>query len=125
MKFGVIRRILRENLIGGDVPKWVDGLLTPLNQFLEQTYLALNGNLTFADNFAAKEIQQTFTHAVELEVNPQSSRRVSGIFPVDFNGEVCSGFGFSRKGNGNIGITINFTAGAGTESVCRILIFFG
>ena len=44
-----IKRVQRSDL-GGDVPVWVDSLLSPLNQFIEEVYSAFNRNLTIPEN---------------------------------------------------------------------------
>ena len=44
-----IKRVQRSDL-GGDIPQWVDSLLSPLNQFIEEVYSAFNRNLTIPEN---------------------------------------------------------------------------
>jgi hypothetical protein len=44
-----IKRVQRSDL-GGDIPVWVDSLLSPLNQFIEEVYSAFNKNLTIPEN---------------------------------------------------------------------------
>jgi len=44
-----IKRVQRSDL-GGDIPEWVDSLLSPLNQFIEEVYSAFNKNLTIPEN---------------------------------------------------------------------------
>jgi hypothetical protein len=44
-----IKRVQRSDL-GGDIPIWVDSLLSPLNQFIEEVYSAFNKNLTIPEN---------------------------------------------------------------------------
>ena len=44
-----IKRVQRSD-IGGDIPQWVDSLLSPLNQFIEEVYSAFNRNLTIPEN---------------------------------------------------------------------------
>ena len=44
-----IKRVQRSDL-GSDVPVWVDSLLSPINQFIEEVYSAFNRNLTIAEN---------------------------------------------------------------------------
>ena len=44
-----IKRVQRSDL-GGDIPEWVDSLLSPLNQFIEEVYSAFNRNLTIPEN---------------------------------------------------------------------------
>lgn len=44
----LIKKILREDL--QEAPPWIDGLLYPLNTFMEGVYYALDRELTFEDN---------------------------------------------------------------------------
>ena len=44
-----IKRVQRSDL-GTDIPVWVDSLLSPLNQFIEEVYSAFNRNLTIPEN---------------------------------------------------------------------------
>jgi hypothetical protein len=124
MRLGVVRRILKETLQGGEKPAWLEGLLSPLNQFMESVYLALNNGLNFQDNFSAKVVTQTFEHGVEREVNPQSRARITGIIVTDAQNAVVTGYGFTRKTNGKVGVTIKFEPS--TDPVaCTVVILLG
>lgn len=74
-----IRQITRELL--GDVPGWLDRLLQPLNQFLQQTGDALSNNLTPSQNLAQCWLALTVT-AVDTrtiqEVPLQALPRLKG-----------------------------------------------
>jgi len=48
-----IKRIQRSDL-GGNIPTWLDGVLSPLNQFMEEIYSALNKNITIPENVKAQ-----------------------------------------------------------------------
>lgn len=48
MKLPVVKKILREDL--KDAPGWVNGLIDPINSFMETVYQALNKNITFSEN---------------------------------------------------------------------------
>lgn len=122
MKIPVIRKIRKEDM-GADVPQWVDRLLSPLNQFIEQVGIAVTGRLTFGDNIAGKIIEQSFTHDTALEVNVQDTRIVVGVMPIFCDGNLISAYGWSRLDNGNISVTIQFVAGSGTSD-CKILVLF-
>jgi hypothetical protein len=124
MKLSLIRRILKEDLARqGEVPAWVDSLLNPLNDFINQVAIAFENNLTIKDNVLSKTLSLTFTSGTELEVNPQSSFKVFGILVPDASGKVVSGYGItSRKTNGNIGITINFASGG--SSTCSVVLLY-
>lgn len=56
MKLPSQKRILREDL--KDAPDWVNGIINPVNSFMESTYQALNKNITLQENVASfiKEI---------------------------------------------------------------------
>lgn len=127
MKLGVVKRILKENLAAaGEVPPWVELLLVPLNQFIEAVGSALTNKLTFADNFSCVVYSGKFKHATELVINPKSSLKVSGVIPTyASSGQIITGFGFNRRNDGTIGVTLQFAAGAGTEATCSLVILLG
>lgn len=58
MKPGGVKRFLKEDF-PAEVQQWIDTLLYPLNQNIEQTNLILDGNVTFQDNILASI--RTFT----------------------------------------------------------------
>lgn len=126
MKLSVVRRILREDLANsGELPKWIDALLVPLNQFIDNVALALRTNLTLSDNIAGKFVQTAFVHNTELQINPLSQRKVIGIIPLDTSGNAITSFGWSRKTNGNVGITFNFSGAPSGNITCSVFLFFG
>lgn len=51
MKLPSIKRVLREDL--KDAPKWVDGIIEPLNSFMQAVYQTLNHNVTLTENVAS------------------------------------------------------------------------
>lgn len=55
-KLPSIKKILREDL--KDAPGWVNGIIDPVNQFMENVYSILNKNITFSENISSfvKEI---------------------------------------------------------------------
>jgi hypothetical protein len=119
MILGTITRILKEDLAkgGAEVPAWVDSLIGPLNQFITGATQALRNNLTFRDNFDCKELTVKVTHGVEILVNPQSNRKVRGMLPLDASGEIIDKHGFSRKSDGQIGVTFYFDGGSSSTKV--------
>jgi hypothetical protein len=126
MKLPVIRRILREDLAkSGELPGWIDQLLVPLNQFIDQITLAIRNNLTLQDNVAGKYISTLFAHNVELQINPLSQRKVIGIIPLDSSGHPIDRFNWGRKANGNIGITFYFSDAPAGNVTCTVFLFFG
>lgn len=44
-----LKRISRSDL--KDAPGWIDGLIVPLNSFMDTVFSLLNGRLTFQENF--------------------------------------------------------------------------
>lgn len=134
MKIGVLKRILKEDLakVGGDLPNWIDALLSPLNQFINVVSQALSNNLTIKDNFSGRLLSLEFTHGVEVSVDPQTKNRVYGVFvmAVEAAGASSAGetatlidsWGWVQKSNGKIGITFNFVSGS--SSVKRDITLF-
>ena len=81
MKLPSQKKILREDLKGA--PEYVNGIIDPVNTFMEKTYQALNKNITLTDNIASfvKEItykttstyptgQPTITFKNEIRTRP-------------------------------------------------------
>ena len=54
-----IKRVLRSDL-GRDIPLWVDSLLSPINQFMEEIYSAMNRNLSIPENVSGQTITINF-----------------------------------------------------------------
>jgi hypothetical protein len=54
-----IKRVQRTDL-GANVPEWVDSLLSPINQFMEEIYSAFNRNLTIPENVAGQVFNINF-----------------------------------------------------------------
>lgn len=132
MRLSTIRRILKEDLArSGDLAKWVDALLSPLNEFIDQVVSALRNNLTFVDNFACKLVTQKFVSGTEYEINPQSKTKVSGVLLLDSGGMLVTSFGFYRKTDGNVGVKVTFsnyvngTTASGVSATMSIAILFG
>ena len=51
MKLPTQKKILREDLKGA--PEYVNGIIDPVNTFMESTYQALNKNITLTENIAS------------------------------------------------------------------------
>ena len=121
MKFSSIRRILKEDLTKKEeTPKWVDGLLGPLNDFLEQTVRALSGRLTFTENLQSVVKSVELTHAVAKDIATGSSLRIAGAWLSDADGGFVEGFGFVRKTNGTLTVTAKFDTAQ--TKLCKIII---
>lgn len=124
MKIGVVKRISKEDLKSKDLPAWIDQLLYPMNDFITKVVVALQGKLTFQDNFSASVLDKKFESGTELEINPQSGNiRVSGVLPLYAGGKTVTGFQWDYKSNGNIGVTFTFSGGGSAN--CKILVLLG
>jgi hypothetical protein len=124
VKLSTIRRILKEDLSrSGQVDKWVDALLSPLNEFIDQVVSALRNRLTFRDNLACLVTTQVATSGASFVVNPQSNLRVGAVFIHDAEGAIITGFGWQRLENGNIEAVATFSSDvdgnaiAGTDEI--------
>lgn len=126
-KLPTVRRIVKEDLQRfGDIPEWIDGLLQPLNSFLDFTSIALRNKLTFADNFASTVVQIDLTHNTFKEVSPRSNSRVIGILPIwAESGETIASYGFEALTNGNINLKVTFGSGSGTKQVRVVILLEG
>lgn len=78
------KRILREDL--KEAPGWIDKLITPINQFFEQTQSLFNGQLTVGDNVAGGLVKISFS-------TPADYTTANGFTPVKFT--------WSRSGSMN------------------------
>lgn len=126
MILGVIKRIAKDDLVKlGDVPKWIDALLTPLNDFIEKTALAMQSRLTMKDNFLGKQVSLVFTHNTELIINPypttRGSLKVGGVVPLTTGGVFITGFKWVTKQDGNIGVTAQLSGA--TAATLKLQIF--
>jgi len=126
MKLGLLKRIPKEQLskAGGELPNWIDALLAPLNDFIDKVGIAMQGQLTFEDNFLCKIVEQNFVSGSAKEINPrndgQGNLRVYGVIPIASGTLKIRDFGWITKNNGNIDVTFDFASG--TEATCRIII---
>jgi hypothetical protein len=127
VKLGLLKRIPKEQLqkSGGDLPAWIDALLSPLNEFIEKVGSGLQNNLTFRDNFLGKTVEIELTSNTALEINPknvgQSNLRVTGVLLLASGSLLVKSFGWQTKTNGNIDVTVIYESG--TSAVCRLQIF--
>lgn len=82
MKLPQIKKILREDI--KEAPNWVNGIIGPVNTFMESVYQSLNKNITFDQNIASfiKEITyrtpSTYPTGVEI-VQFQNNLRTKPI----------------------------------------------
>ncbi len=125
MKLGLIKRISKEDMAAkGEIPGWVDPMLDVLNDFIEKTAKALNSNLSFADNFLCREHTQDFASGTAYDVNPaidgRAKLRVYGVLLLDANGAEVDKLKWQKLANGNVSVTLTFTAA--TTNKCTILL---
>lgn len=66
------KKILREDVKGA--PDWIDGIIDPVNSFMETVYQTFNRNVTFNDNIASQ--------VKELNVNTTSV--YPAMEPIEF-----------------------------------------
>lgn len=124
MILDTVKRILKEDLArAGALPVWIDALLGPLNEFIEKIARALQGNLSFKDNFAAKIITLQMTHNTAKEISPGSKMRVTGVLLQDSGSQMITSFGWARKENGNLNFIVKFTKFDGTASTPTTMSF--
>ena len=124
MKIGVISRILKEDLSksGDEMPKWIDSLLSPLNQFVERVGAAVKGRLTVGENIAGTYIDQKLTSGTKTTLSVKDSRPIKGVWPVYAEAKQITGWQFDYKDVGRIDFTITFSGGGTADT--RILVFF-
>jgi len=124
MKLGLLKRIPKEQLqkAGGEIPKWIDALLDPLNEFIEKVGSALQNNLTFRDNFLGKTIEIEIFNNTVIEINPrnvgQSNLRVTGVLLLSSGSLLVESFGWQTNSKGNIEVTVIYASG--TSAICRL-----
>jgi hypothetical protein len=123
VKISVIQKIVKEDLAKfGKLEAWVEPLLESINEGIEAFASALNGRLTFLDNFHQKTVEITFTSGTEKEIAIPANKRVVGVLVLEALNKIITEHGFTRKTNGNIGITISWTGGG--DATCRVVILF-
>ncbi len=71
------KKILREDV--KEAPSWINGIIGPVNSFMESTYQSLNKNLTLQDNLASFTKEITYT---------TPSTYPSGVATVEFNNQL-------------------------------------
>lgn len=123
MKFNAVQKITKEDLAKfGQLPTWMDAFLGTLNPFLEIVVRSLRSGLSFTDNFDCKQVELKFTSGTEKRLGMPAGRRVIGIQVLEVLEKTVTGYGFSRKTNGDLGVTITWTGGGDADA--RVIIFF-
>lgn len=77
MKLPTQKKILREDMKGA--PAWITPLINVVNSFMENTYQALNKNITFRENIASFVKEITYTTPATYP---------TGVQNVQFNSEL-------------------------------------
>ena len=85
-----IRRILREHL-GPKVPEWIDGVLRPLNTFMEQVADAMASNLSVSENLA-----QCWVDVDATGINSRSAEPIPVVALPALRGRVPYGVSVER-----------------------------
>jgi hypothetical protein len=126
VKFSGFKRILKEDLAkaGGEIPKWLDTFLSPLNQLIENVGQALQNRLNFGDNFYCKEVTISLTSNVEQEINPTTpfapQARAYGLLVLSSSGQKISNYVWNTKTNGNVSLTVTFATAS--DANCTLLL---
>lgn len=124
MKLGTIKTVVKEELQKQEsLPKWIDPLLIPLNQFISQVGSALKGNLTLEDNFFCKTKKLEFKSGVSIAVNPDTLNKITGCLCVDVGGATLQGFRWRALDSGLIEVTV--THDGGDARMCKLIFFMG
>lgn len=125
MKLPPTRRITREQI--PDAPDYVDTIIGPLNQFMENTYLAMNNQLVIGENVAGEIKEQTvrtdgtgaivaFTFVSSLKVQP---RGLIILQAISSTGDYVSTTNPGWVGNGNV-LTVSAIGGLSANSTYTI-----
>jgi hypothetical protein len=107
VKIGTIKRIIREELQGkGDLPGWIDPFLITLNQFISVIGEAIQGKLTFEDNFQCRKVVLKFTSGTAQKLPSTGSLRIIGAIPTYFGGNTLDKWKLSQNSDGSTSITL-------------------
>lgn len=124
MKLGVLTRVDSSDIKKAeDSPSWLNLLVDPINQILENIVKALSNNLTFVDNFSCVQVTVGIQDATEFVITPQTSRKVLTVLVLESGGNRVDSFGWTRKPDGKIGVTVDFVgAVTGTVSTTFLIL---
>lgn len=95
------RQILRQDLPGS--PDWVNGIISPVNLFAEQTYTLLNGGLDFT-NFRGSIAAANFTTPNNY-ADGTNTNFTPFTFPITFNGASIVFIGNCIVNSGNYSVS--------------------
>jgi hypothetical protein len=81
------KRLLREEL--KEAPNWIDKLLSPINQFMENVYSLFNKNIDFTNNIRCDIVEVQFktsatgSYTLPIVLNHKLRSRPSGVLLLE------------------------------------------
>ncbi len=120
MKFSSVNKLSREDFV--DAPEWFGTFLDSYNTFLDETLLALRGQLSLTENTLTQVVDIDFTHGTVVYVQNQLRTKPIGLIPVFAQSNMIVGHSYEYTQKDEIGITLKFDAGAGTTARCLVLV---
>lgn len=128
-------RIYREDL-GANAPSWVDKIISPINNFMQQCWIALNNNLTIGQNitglFVTLQIQTPSDYAAggfpTTTFSWPYAKSVDGVFIASLR-EVTTANSYVVQTNAisvdwqqltSNQVTINYIAGLAASKVYNV-----
>lgn len=130
-----LKKVQRADL-SGDVPQWIDGILSYINQFTEEIYSAMNRNITIPENVKGQIKVLEFRTASDY-ISAQTFEEQTFLnslgrkMQVLFVGNVVnesnltykySGLSVSWQDNGNGTITVRYISGLENSKNYRITL---
>src|SRR4030095_16438419 len=110
MKLQNIKRLTREEV--PEAPDWIEKVLTPFNQFMEQVTVALQGRLKFGDNLAGTIKTFGFSDNTELLIKNPLPQKPVGVIPI-FSDQIIDTYRVrflsSTDTTTQLGVTIDFS----------------
>ena len=131
MKISTLRKISMEDLqkYEDKVPDWVEGMLGPINELLDNFATGMRGGLSVRQNFLSTILELQVTNGASIEVSPRKTGKVLGVVPVFVEAKSSAvvsieTFGFNLLSNGNILIKATFDPVPTTPLLCRFIVLF-
>jgi len=127
MKLSNVRRILKEDIEkAGGAPPWIDQLLGPLNDFIDNVTNAFRNGVTLSDNLGGKIITVNLSHGVAQDVSPAGLKvKPIGLMPLNTGEELLDSYGFTLLSNGQVRVTYNFVDTAAVNVPCQFYLITG
>jgi len=120
MKFSSVSKLSREDFL--DAPEWFGRFLDTYNTFLDETLLALRGQLSLIENALVQVVNIDFTHGVAANVQNKLKSKPKGIIPLYAQNNMIVGYSYEYTQKNELQITLNFSAGVGTTANCFVLV---